>query len=76
MAWKRIKKNLWYNYNKKHFLQISKVSFKWEKLNYNVVIYDSKIKSLTSSLGKTIFVKHLGIKKEALIFARNYMRKH
>ena len=74
IGWKRKKKDLWkkgYNY-----LEIRKVNFSYEKPAHNVVIYDLSIKSYESSLGKVTFIKHLGTKRQALKFAKNYMENN
>lgn len=72
-CWKKSGKN-WKNRNLS--LEVRKVSFRWEKPAHNVVVYDKEIESYESSLGKTVFVKHLGKKSEATKFAKSYMEHH
>jgi adenylylsulfate kinase-like enzyme len=73
-CWKKLKDG-WKSRDGK-ILQVKKVSFSWEKPNHNVIIHDSNEKSLESSLGKVIKVKHLGKKSEALEFAKEYMENN
>lgn len=48
----------------------------WKNDNANVIFYDHSKKSYESALGKDYDVKYFDTKKEALAFAKNYMRNN
>jgi len=78
---KKIKKSRWVKVRGgwkkgKKFLTIRKVNFSWEPPQHNVIVYDRSKPSIESTLGKVIYIKHLGTKTQALSHAKAIITKN
>lgn len=81
-GWRKVRSNIFGNnisviYKKGFFtLEFFKDSYWGKTDNMNIIVRDSRIKSLMSRYGRDVHVEYLGSHSEAVKFATDWMRKH